>query len=87
MPSRRCRPALYRLKGHVYTSDAPWPTLVNFVCGRADLATTRFRAAPAHLNELVLIGPLEDANALFAQLDTCMVDEAAGQEWRHKHEL
>ena len=80
-------PALYRLKGHVHTSDAPWPTLVNFVCGRADLATTRFRAPPAHLNELVLIGPLDDANALFAQLDACMVGEAAGEEWRHKHEL
>lgn len=80
-------PALYRLKGHVYTGDAPWPTLVNFVCGRADLVTTRFRTPPEHLGELVLIGPLGDPAALLDRLDEGLIGEAEANEWRRRHEL
>jgi len=80
--------ALYRLKGHVYCGDAPWPTLVNMVCGRVEFTTTRFRTPPASLNELVLIGPLgAGADALLARLDEGMLDAPDAAAWRRKHEL
>jgi G3E family GTPase len=80
-------PALYRLKGHVYFGDAPWPALVNYVCGRAEISTTRFRTPPAHRNELALIGPLgDDAGALLARLDACMLGEAEAEAWLLRHE-
>jgi G3E family GTPase len=81
-------PALYRLKGHVFHSDAPWPSLVNFVCGRADVTATRFRTPPAHLNELVLIGRFGGEEAsLLARLDACMLGSAEAEAWRSKHDL
>jgi G3E family GTPase len=74
--------ALFRLKGHVYCSDAPWPSLVHYVCGRVDYETTRFKHPPNHLNELVLIGALEPlADELRARLDACAEESERAAAW------
>ena len=79
--------AVYRLKGHVYCSDAPWPNLVNYVCGRANLEATRFRDAPAHLNELVLIGQIGLlVDKLRASLDFCTETGERAAAWLKRYE-
>ncbi len=77
---------VYRLKGYVHCSDAPWPTLVNFVCGRSTFEDTRFKQPPAHVNELALIGalgPLEDL--LRAKLDACAETGERRDAWLRRH--
>lgn len=76
----------YRVKGHVHCSDAPWPTLVNVVCGRATYEDTRFKQSPAYLNELVVIGALEgledDLRACFA---ACAETGERRAVWLQRH--
>jgi G3E family GTPase len=70
---------IYRAKGIVHCSDAPWPMLVNLVAGRVDFETVRLRREPAMLNALVFIGPeiAVHAAALGARLDACVDPERA----------
>lgn len=75
---------VYRAKGLIHCTDAPWPSLVNVVCGRADYETTRLKTPPARLNQLVLIGPdlalLQDD--LRARLDACADTPERVADWR-----
>jgi G3E family GTPase len=79
-------PEAYRLKGYVHCSDAPWPTLVNVVCGRADYEDTRFKRPPAHINELVVIGAIEGLEAdICARLDACVETGDRRAHWLDRY--
>jgi G3E family GTPase len=77
-------PEIYRAKGLVHCTDAPWPSPVHIVCGRVDYETTRLKSPPAHLNQLVFIGrrlaPLRDE--LFARLDACADTPERAAAWQ-----
>lgn len=77
-------PQVYRAKGYVHCTDAPWPTLVNFVAGRSDYEATRFKAPPSFLNQLVLIGTeLDSLQAdLFTRLDACTDTAERATAWQ-----
>lgn len=66
-------PQVYRAKGLVHCTDAPWPDELQLVAGRHTLSATRLREPPPHLNRLVLIGPdiAAHAAALRARLAAC----------------
>jgi G3E family GTPase len=49
-------PQIYRSKGVVHCSDAPWPSELHYVGGRLELAAFRQREPSRPLNRLVLIG-------------------------------
>lgn len=73
---------VYRLKGHMHCSDAPWPTLVNVVCGRADYEDTRIRPRPTYLNQFVLIGAIGSQHDAFRQqLDACVETGDRCADW------
>lgn len=73
---------VYRLKGHIHCSDAPWPSLVNLVCGRVDYEDTRLRPRPTYLNQLVLIGAIGNhLDALRQQLDACVETGQRCADW------
>lgn len=76
-------PQVYRAKGYVHCTDAPWPSLVNVVCGRVDYEATRFRDPPADLNQLVFIGSdLELLTAdLCDRLDACADTPERAHDW------
>lgn len=73
---------IYRAKGIVHCSDAPWPTLVNVVAGRVEYETVRLHEQPALLNALVFIGPQITALAgpIGESLERC-VDEERATAW------
>lgn len=64
---------IYRAKGLIQCSDAPWADEVQFVAGRYDLSAVRLKNRPIPLNRLVFIGTGIDALAdeLRARLDAC----------------
>lgn len=66
---------VYRLKGLVHCTDAPWPDEVQGVAGRLRLSSFRPKQPLTPLNTLVLIGParaLDDlAPTLVVRLDGC----------------
>ncbi len=64
---------VYRAKGLVHCSDAPWPDELHFVCGRHSLSAIRPRRPILPLNTLVLIGAdLEEHElAIRAALEAC----------------
>lgn len=77
---------IYRAKGYIHCTDAPWPVLVNHVCGRTDYETTRLKTAPTALNQLVFIGAelaaLQDA--LFAALNACADTPERAVNWQDR---
>ncbi|MFP4439288.1 MAG: CobW family GTP-binding protein [Chloroflexaceae bacterium] len=81
---RELPPQIYRAKGYVHCTDAPWPALVNVVSGRVDYETTRFKQAPAYLNQLVFIGSAigELQPALFARLAACVDTAERAADWQ-----
>lgn len=76
-------PQIYRAKGYVHCTDAPWPVLVNFVCGRVDYEATRFKTPPDDLNQLVFIGADLELlrEQLCAQFDACLDTPARAADW------
>jgi G3E family GTPase len=81
-------PTVYRAKGLVHCSDAPWPDELQLVCGRHSLSAVRLRTPAAPLNRLVLLGPglAALADELRARLDTCADTPARAAAWRERYE-
>lgn len=81
------RPTLFRAKGLVHCSDAPWPDELQLVCGRLTLTPQRPRAPLSPLNRLVLLGPgLNDAApAVTAALDACADSPERAAAWRTRY--
>ncbi len=75
---------IYRVKGFVHCTDAPWPTMVNLVCGRVDYADTRFKTPPDAVNELVLIGSDLDGlrDDICIRLDACTDTPDRVADWQ-----
>jgi G3E family GTPase len=78
---------LYRAKGLVHCSDAPWPDELHLVCGRHTLTAVRLRRPAAPLNTMVLLGPGLDAQAaeLRAALDACADTPERAGPWRERY--
>jgi len=85
---RELPPQIYRAKGYVHCTDAPWPALVNVVSGRVDYETTRFKQTPAYLNQLVFIGSAiaELQPALFARLAACVDTAERAADWQARRD-
>jgi len=81
-------PLVYRAKGLVHCTDAPWPDELQLVAGRHALRATRLRERPAHLNRLVLIGAViaARADALRARLDACADTPERAAGWLERYE-
>lgn len=79
---------VYRAKGIIHCTDAPWPTLVSQVCGRVDYETTRLKTPPPALNQLVLIGSgLHDQSAtLLARLAACADTPDRVADWQRRRD-
>jgi G3E family GTPase len=77
--------SVYRAKGLVHCSDAPWPDELHLVCGRHTLAAVRLRHPAAPLNTLVLLGPGLHADALRASLDACADTPERAASWRERY--
>lgn len=76
--------AIYRAKGLIYCTDAPWPDDVQFVAGRTRFTPQRRSTVPQPLNQLVLIGAgLEDqlAAQIQQQLDQCVDHRERIDQW------
>jgi G3E family GTPase len=75
--------AVYRAKGLVHCSDAPWPDELQLVCGRHSLSATRLREPASPLNRLVLLGPGLSAQreAICAALDACADTAERAELW------
>ena len=84
---RDAGPAVFRAKGIVHCTDAPWPDDVQFVCGRLSFTPMRPRAPLMPLNRLVLLGPGLDARAeqYAATLDACADAPARAAAWRARY--
>ncbi|MFV9506426.1 MAG: CobW family GTP-binding protein [Oscillochloridaceae bacterium umkhey_bin13] len=78
---------VYRAKGLVHCSDAPWPDEVHLVAGRHSLTAFRPKQPISPLNTLVLIGP--DLAALAATIRTNFDGSADSPErtiaWRARY--
>jgi G3E family GTPase len=85
---RELPPQVYRAKGLVHCTDAPWPSRVNIVCGRVDYETTRLKHPPQQLNQLVLIGAdlatLRDD--LLSCLEACADTPGRAADWRARQD-
>ncbi len=81
------RPTLFRAKGLVHCSDAPWPDELQLVCGRLTFTPQRPRAPLSPLNRLVLLGPgLHDAApAVTAALAACADRPERATAWRTRY--
>ncbi|GAB4431266.1 MAG: GTP-binding protein [Chloroflexi bacterium OHK40] len=75
---------VYRAKGLVHCSDAPWADEVQVVCGRVALSAVRLKALTTPLNQLVLLGPGLDevAPTILAALDACADTPERVEAWR-----
>ncbi|WP_129670638.1 GTP-binding protein [Candidatus Chloroploca sp. Khr17] len=79
---------VYRAKGLVHCTDAPWPNEVHHVFGRHSLTSVRPRQHQQPLNRLILIGPdLEPLAAqIFANLDRCADAPERANHWRQRYD-
>jgi len=84
---RNAGPAVFRAKGIVHCTDAPWPDEVQFVCGRLSFTPLRPRVPLSPLNRLVLLGPRLAARAghCAAALDACADDPARAAAWQARY--
>ncbi|MFQ3662011.1 MAG: GTP-binding protein [Chloroflexaceae bacterium] len=84
---RDAGPTVFRAKGIVHCTDAPWPDEVQFVCGRLSFTPLRPRAPLNPLNRLVLLGPRLAARAghCAAALDACADDPARAAAWQARY--
>ncbi|NTU84944.1 MAG: GTP-binding protein, partial [Chloroflexales bacterium] len=80
-------PEVYRAKGLVHCSDAPWPDEVHLVCGRQSLTAVRLKEPARPLNTLVLLGPRLEAQAdvLTARLEACADTPERAAVWRERY--
>ncbi|MCU0493405.1 MAG: GTP-binding protein [Chloroflexaceae bacterium] len=85
---RELPPYIYRTKGIIHCTDAPWATRVNGVCGRVDYETTRLKTPPLFLNQLVFIGTALEGlrDNLFARLATCADTSERTAAWHSRNE-
>jgi G3E family GTPase len=81
-------PAVYRAKGLVHCTDAPWPDELQLVCGRWLLTAVRLREPASPLNRLVLLGPGLDelGPGLVAALEACADTPERAAAWRQRYE-
>lgn len=81
--------AIYRLKGLVHCTDAPWPDEVHGVAGRLRLSSFRPKQPLTPLSTLVLIGPAqaldECAPALVTHLDQCSDTPERAAAWYSRY--
>lgn len=75
--------AVYRAKGLVQCTDAPWADEVQLVCGRLSLSAVRLREPSRPLNRIVLLGrELEgQRQRLIELLDACADTPERGAAW------
>ena len=80
-------PEIYRAKGLVHCSDAPWPDELQFVCGRATFTAVRLKQPAVPLNTLVLLGPelAAQAEGLRARFDACADSPERVALWRERY--
>lgn len=79
--------AIYRAKGIVHCTDAPWPDEVHYVGGRLELSAIRLSALPDPLNCLVLIGTqIEQVrDQIYASLDSCIDTPERASAWLERY--
>lgn len=79
---------VFRAKGVVHCTDAPWADELQLVAGRLNLSAVRLREPPARLNRLVLIGVgvAEQAGAIRARLDACADSPERAAAWLERRE-
>ena len=79
--------AVYRAKGLLHCTDAPWPDELQLVCGRHLLSAVRISAQARPLNRLVLLGPGLDAlaPAIAAALDACADTPERAAAWWERY--
>lgn len=75
--------SVYRAKGLVHCTDAPWPDELQLVAGRHTLTAVRLREPARPLNRLVLLGPGLDAQGpvIGAALDACADTPERAEAW------
>ncbi len=81
-------PSVYRAKGLVHCTDAPWPDELQLVCGRWRLSAVRLRESASPLNRIVLLGRELDERgpALIAALEACADTPERAAAWRERYE-
>jgi G3E family GTPase len=80
---------LYRAKGIVHCTDAPWPDDVQFVAARHTFTPLRINAPLSPLNQLVLIGAHIDAATeaqILTALEACADTPERVTVWRERYE-
>ena len=79
--------AIYRVKGQVCCTNAPWGLRLNIVCGRIDEENVRLGSLPSPLNQLVFIGAAvqQHANQLRERLNACQANLARASAWRDRY--
>jgi G3E family GTPase len=80
-------PTVYRAKGLIHCSDAPWPDELQLVCGRYSFSVVRLKAPATPLNRLVLLGPglAALADELSARFDACAATAERAAAWRTRY--
>lgn len=78
---------VYRAKGLVHCSDAPWPDEVHLVAGRYSLSVFRPKQPIVPLNTLVLIGSDLTAHTASIQaiFDACVDTPERATAWRERY--
>jgi G3E family GTPase len=78
---------IYRAKGLVHCTDAPWPDELQLVCGRHALAAVRLREPVRPLNRVVLLGSQlgADGPAALAALDACADTPERAEGWWQRY--
>lgn len=82
-------PTLYRAKGVVHCTDAPWPDEVHLVAGRHTFTPVRVRAPLTPLNRLVLIGAHLDPGMeaqITAALTACADTPERAEAWMGRYQ-
>jgi G3E family GTPase len=84
---RTLPPAIYRAKGLVHCTDAPWPDELQLVCGRHTLAAVRLREPASPLNRVVLLGGRLEMHGppILAALDACADTPERADAWRERY--
>lgn len=78
---------VFRAKGLVHCTDAPWPDEVQMVGGRLTFTPLRPKAPLNPLNRLVLLGKelAADSATITAALDACADTPARIAQWRERY--
>jgi G3E family GTPase len=78
---------VYRAKGLIHCTDAPWPDELQLVCGRHTLTAVREQEPPRPLNRMVLLGRglAGYGPALRARLDACADSPERAAGWWERY--